>query len=237
MRRSLLLVTLLALLAGLTVTAVTAAGGRDDRSDRAPRADRADRAAGSSSAFARASARFGRREGRARRGHGGGHHRALRAMVLGDLAERLQVTPAQLREALRGVKRRSLDRAVQRGTITAAQRDAVAACLARPRTSCDRAAARPALRALRRDARRGDLAARKQELAEDLGTELGQPPEAALTAVRAELSAKLDLAVTFGAAGARGRELALACFDDPATCDVAALRREVRFGHGRARRR
>ena len=29
----------------------------------------------------------------------------------------------------------------------------------------------------------------------------------------------------------RGRDLALGCFDDPATCDLAALRKEIHFRH------
>jgi hypothetical protein len=234
MRRSLLLATLVALLAGLTVTAVTVAGGRD--TDRPDRADRADRPAAGSSAFERTHARFGRRDRRGGRGRHGHGHGMLHAQLLGGLATRLDVTPAQLRDALKGLKRRSLDRAVARGTITAAQRQALDRCMA-DRATCDRAAARPAFRALRRDARRGDLGARKDELAEDLAAELGKTPEQVLTAVRAELVAKLDLGVTFGAVTAKGRDLALACFDEPASCDRAALRREVRMGHGRRHRR
>jgi hypothetical protein len=232
MRRSLLIATLVALLAGLSVTAVTLAGGRD--SDRADRADRSTGSAAGSSASDRATRRAARRE---RRGHGRRHgHAMLHAQLLGGLATRLEVTPAQLRAALEGVKRRSLDRAVQRGTITADQRAALETCMD-DRRGCDRAAARPAFRALRRDARPARLAARKQELAEDLAAELGKTPEQVLTAVRAELVAKLDLAVTFGAVTAKGRDLALACFDEPASCDRRALRREVRMGHGHGRKR
>ena len=216
MRRTLLLATLAALLVGLGVTTVTLAGGRDDRSS-----DR--KAERTSERAQRSTAR-----------HAGLHQR-----LLADLAARLQVTPAQLKEALVGVKRRSLDRAVQRGTITAAQRAALTTCL-EDRRSCDRSAVRPALRRLKADAQPADLVARKRELAEDLAAELGKEPAEVLAAVRAELSAKLDLAVAFGAVTARGKELALACFDAPASCDVAALRREVRFGrhgHGRGHRR
>jgi hypothetical protein len=183
MRRPLLLALLAALVAGLSVTAVSLAGSRDaDRTDRVERSVCADRSERSE------------RAGRAARAHGGGAHAAIRRQVLASLARRLDVTPAQLRAALRTVKREN------RRTTFPPQ---------------------------------SEWAALKLKLAEDLGAELDRSPDAVLAAVRAELSAKLDLAVTFGAVTARGRELALACFDDPASCDVAALRGEVRFRHGR----
>ena len=217
MRRSLVLALLAALVAVLTASAVTLAGDRSgsDEPRRTAAADRSERG----------------HHGRLRLGHGRGHA-ALRAMLLGDLAKRLEITPAELRDALKGVKDRSLARAVERGTISAAQRDALVACLANRRT-CNRRAARPGLRALRRDARPAAWADRKSELFADLAAELGRPADEVAAAVRAELVAKLDLAVTFGAVSARGRDLALSCFDAPQSCDVAALRREVRLGHGR----
>jgi hypothetical protein len=156
----------------------------------------------------------------------------VRREVLRGLAGRLEITPRELRTALRGVKRRSLDRAVRRGTITAEQRAAVATCLA-DRRPCHRPAIRPVLRALRADARPAAWPERKRELAEDLAAELGREPADVLAAVRGELSSKLDLAVSFGALTGRGRELALTCFDDPASCELAALRGEVRLRHGR----
>ena len=210
MRRSLLLATLAALLVGLGVTTVSLAGGRD-----------ADRSSSSATSSERAAKRTAVRSG----------HRGLHERLLADLAARLQVTPVQLKAALKGVKRRSLERAVQRGTITAAQRDTLAACLA-DRRSCERSAVRPIFRRLKADAQPADFVARKRELAEDLAAELGKEPAEVLVAVRAELEAKLALAVTFGAVTAKGRDLALACFDDPASCDVQALRAEVRFRHG-----
>lgn len=232
MRRSLLLASLLAVLAGLTVTAVTLAGDRSGP-DRSSRAERTDRSAPTGpSAFERASGRFGRREGVHRRDRSG--HGMLHARLLGELADRLEVSDRDLRRALRGVKRRTLERAVARGTITDAQRDAVLACRA-DRVTCDRTTVRAARRALARDARPGALAARKQELAEDLGAELGREPASVLTAIRAELVEKLDLAVTLGAVTARGRDLALACFDAPGGCDVEALKAEVRIGPGHGR--
>lgn len=228
MRRTLLLASLVALVAGLGVSAFALAGDRDDRdrtsAQRSGDRDRSDRFHGG-------------------RAHRRGAHRGLHARLLGDLAERLGVERRELRAAIRGVKRRTLDRAVERGTITAEQRDTLAACLqnrrARRAAGCDRSdrtALRAAMRALRREAQPSTFAQRKRELAEDLATELGKSPDEVITAVRAELAEKLDFAVGIGAVTAEGRRLALACFDEPATCDVAALRREVRWrGHGRRR--
>ena len=214
MRRPLILALLAAIVAALSLSAVTLAGGRDtDRSERrAAKADRSERSAPA-------------------RGAHRGMHRMVRREVLRGLAGRLGVTPRELRTALRGVKGRSLDRAVQRGTITAEQRAVVDTCLAERRT-CDRSTIRPILRALRADARPAAWPERKRELAEDLAAELDRDPADVIAAVRAELGAKLDMAVTFGVVTERGRDLVLACFDDPASCDVAALRAEVRLGHG-----
>jgi len=102
---------------------------------------------------------------------------------------------------------------------------------------------RRALRAVRRDVRDElvdprtatpeQRVAMKERLAGALASELGVAPERVVTAVRAELADKLDLAVRFGAVTERGRELALGCFDDPAACDLAALKAEVRFRHHR----
>jgi hypothetical protein len=80
------------------------------------------------------------------------------------------------------------------------------------------------------------LAALKGELAAELGAELGKPPDEILTAVRAELSEKLDKAVAIGMLSERARDMALACFDRPAECDLRALRWEAglgKFRHGR----
>jgi hypothetical protein len=77
-----------------------------------------------------------------------------------------------------------------------------------------------------------DLAALKTELAASLATKLGTTPKEILTAVRAELDARLTQAVAAGWVTQKGHDLALACFDAPATCDLKALRAEVRFfGH------
>jgi hypothetical protein len=80
------------------------------------------------------------------------------------------------------------------------------------------------------------LAALKTELATSLATKLDKTPDAILTAVRAELDARLTQAVAAGWLTQKGHHLALACFDDPASCDLTALRAQVRFlDHGKQR--
>jgi hypothetical protein len=77
-----------------------------------------------------------------------------------------------------------------------------------------------------------DLTALKAELAASLATKLSTTPDAVLAAVRAELDARLTQAVSAGWLTQKGHDLALACFDTPASCDLEALRGEVRlFGH------
>jgi hypothetical protein len=84
-----------------------------------------------------------------------------------------------------------------------------------------------------RDATPAQLAGLKRQLSRDLAGELGVPRERVVAAVRAELEQALGIGVTFGAITKQGRELILACFDDPAACDLAAVRREHAFrGHG-----
>jgi hypothetical protein len=168
---------------------------------------------------------------------GGRHGFGLLRGLLDGVAERLDVSPEQLREAIRGVKRRGLDRAVDEGIITAAERDALLACRSRDRASCDREAARSAARKLHRARhRRGGrgLARMKTRILGDLAAELGKPVEEVTRAVRAELVEALDRAVAMGFLSGRGRELALACFDRPRSCDLRELRGEAfgRFGHG-----
>jgi hypothetical protein len=76
------------------------------------------------------------------------------------------------------------------------------------------------------------LAALKTELATSLATKLDKTPDEVLTAVRAELDARLTQAVAAHWLTQKGHDLALACFDAPASCDLKALRAEVRFfGH------
>jgi hypothetical protein len=174
------------------------------------------------------------------RGRGFGRHGfgPLRA-VLDGLAERLDVTPEELREAIHGVKRRGLDRAVDAGTITAAERDALLACMSHDRDGCDPVAARSAARKLHRAHRRRGgrgLARMKAHFLGDLAAELGKPVDEVAAAVRAELVEALDRAVAMGFLSGRGRELALRCFDRPRRCNLRALRREA-FGGFFHRRR
>ena len=76
--------------------------------------------------------------------------------------------------------------------------------------------------------RNGGLAGRKQRLLGDLASELGKPVGAIDSAFRAALGDSLDRAVSRGRLTPRGRELALACFDRPQSCDRQALRAQLR---------
>lgn len=229
MKRNALLALVAALLVALTATAVTAA--RDE-----PRGERTKASSdqtGSSDPVAREDGRRGGRDHGRRGGRGHG------AKLLGGLADRLGVTRPQLVDGLRGAARRGLDRKVADGTITAAQRDALAACLQRPRgAGCDRRTARPAARALKRSFRRASpaaLAQLKDEVAGDLAAELGKDKADVVAAIRAELADKLAKGVAFGVVSEKARDLALGCFDAPASCDRAALREALPRGHGHRR--
>jgi hypothetical protein len=195
MRRTALLISLLAVLAaGLAVAAAGLAGGGSDPTR--PAAARP--ATPQDGPFALAAERGeARRLGR----HRGGMGRGLHARLITDLAERLDVDDAELRGALRTVKGRARRDGVNLRTATPAQR-----------------------------------AALKQRLAADLAGELGRSTDRVVAAVRAELEEALGVMLTFGAITERGRDVALACYDAPADCDLAALRREVRFRHHGGRR-
>ncbi len=94
-----------------------------------------------------------------------------------------------------------------------------------------RRAVRTVLRAQRRagHALPAQLGRRRDELAAALGRELGLGRAEVLRAARAELDARLLHGTGMGIVSDAGRRLALDCFDAPAACDVAALRRELRF--------
>ncbi|HET6508496.1 MAG TPA: hypothetical protein VFG42_17015 [Baekduia sp.] len=77
-----------------------------------------------------------------------------------------------------------------------------------------------------------DLAAKKTAWIDGLATQLHKTPAEVTTAVRAELDAQLTQAVAKGWITAQGRTIALGCFDNPAGCDLAALRAQVRPHHG-----
>jgi S1-C subfamily serine protease len=70
---------------------------------------------------------------------------------------------------------------------------------------------------------------RKREAITALARRLGRPVGEVTSAMRNELEAKLGLGVTFGVVTARGRKLALRCFDAPRTCPVGQLRDETRL--------
>jgi hypothetical protein len=162
-------------------------------------------------------------------------------MVVDSLAGRLQVKPADLRTAIAQVASEQRDKVVQGAGLTQAEQDALKTCGRgwRKRSApagCDKAAARSAMRKLR-NAPKPDLARLKTDLATSLASKLGTSPDAVLTAARAELAQRLDQAAGIGLVTSKGKELALGCFDDPGSCDLDALRAEVKlpFGHGAKR--
>jgi hypothetical protein len=75
-----------------------------------------------------------------------------------------------------------------------------------------------------------DLAAKKAAWIDGLAAKLSKTPDEVAAAVRAELDARLTDAVSKGWLTEQGRTLALGCFDNPASCDLKALRAEVRGG-------
>jgi hypothetical protein len=187
----------------------------------------------------------------------GGH--GLLGVVLDSLAGRLSVQPADLKKAVREVVAERQDEKLQAAGLTRAEIDALKTCRRtrglhrragafkkrdaariprahRSGAACDTDAAKSGIAKLRAAGKtKPDLAALKADLAQSLATKLGKTPEEILTAVRAELDARLAQAVGIGLVTQKGHDLALACFDDPAACDLQALRAEVRFRghHGR----
>lgn len=169
MRRPIFLALAAALLAGLAVSAVTLARNGDRTVTRES-----------------AMASFQHvRQDRAE-----GHFRGL--------AERLGVTPRELKDAVRATARQLPMKRIKR---IATGRGATAA-----------------------------LPKLKRRAAARLGAELDKPASEVVETVRAELAERLAYGVGVGMVSDRGRDLALACFDDPASCDVPALRRELSFG-------
>jgi hypothetical protein len=245
MRRSILIAVLAGTLVGLAVAAGISLAGNNGSSSSGKQASATPAQGSFAAAYAK---RAGRRGGPGHPGgrHGGrfeghGHGMGFGPLMIAfqGLAKKLDVTPAQLREAVKGVKDRAIDRAVGDGTITQDERDALAACMKSRRGSgCDRAKAMAAHRKLHRALKaraKSDAAGLKSQLIGDLATELGKQPADVEAAMRAQLSQMLDTAVTMGFITDHGRELALGCFDKPNECDRGALRAEVkkRFrGHG-----
>src|SRR3954447_1728585 len=233
MRRSILVAVLAGALVGLAVAAGISLAGSSGSSGTKSSSEQASAGRGSfASAYA---AKQGQRRNGRRGGHPGPHGLGFGPMGLAfrGLADRLNVTPAKLRAAAMGVKNRALDRAVADGTITQDERDALEACFkSRGQGSgCDRAKARAAHRKLHKAIKqriKTDAAGLKAQVIDDLAAELGKQPAEVDAAARAELSDLLDKGVALGLVTAKGRELALGCWDKPNECDRAALKAEVK---------
>lgn len=221
MRRSIVVAATAALIAAFVVSAVTLAGDSGTRKV----ADQQRSGDPTRGLVALAGAR------------GGAYGSAAASMLLGGLADRLNVSEEQLRDAVPGVVRRQLDRLVARGTITDAERDAVQKCIDDGGgADCDRAQVRSAAIKVRRSLTPdgAELTRLKNELAEDAGAELGKPADEVVAAVRGELEDKLEQGVALGLVTERLRDLALRCFDTPDDCEVGEVRRQARslFGLG-----
>ena len=234
MRRSIVVAVLAGALVGLAVAAGISLAGSGGSSGSSSSSGQAS-ASGAQGSFASSyAAKQGHRNrGGRRHGHGHGLGWGPMGLAFKGLADRLNVTPAKLREAAMGVKKRALDRAVADGTITQAERDALEACFkSRGRSSgCDRAKARAAHRKLHRAIKqrvKTDAAGLKAQVIDDLAAELGKQPSEVEAAARAELVELLDKGVKFGLVTEKGRDLALGCWDKPNECDRAALKAEVK---------
>jgi hypothetical protein len=220
MSRRVLAVLSACCIAALTVTAVAVArGGDHDAASKAhKRAGHAQRTAGHP-ADVLASGLF--------------------ASVTKSLAQRLDVEPRALRAAIKAVAAEQWQKRLAAAGLTPGEIAALKACRgghARRATSasgCDAAAAKSAVAKLKAAAKaKPDLTALKTDLATSLAQKLGKTPDEVLAAVRAELESRLTQAVQAGWLTPKGHDLALACFDAPATCDLKALKGEVRlFGH------
>lgn len=176
----------------------------------------------------------------------GRHHGGFglfRKLLLKSAAKRLGVEPAALQKAAEQVAADQFAKKAAEAKLTEAETAALKACRgaghrgmrawrhggAAPK-GCDRAAARSAITKLRA-LPKPDLAALKTELADALGKELGIPGARIIEAARAELSDRLDQAVKIGFLDAAGKARVLGCFDDPASCDLKALKASVMKGH------
>jgi hypothetical protein len=211
MSRRVLAVLTAVCLAALSVTAVAlAGGGGSDHKDGTAKKHHAPAAK--------------------QRAIGGG----ILGVALTSLAQRLDVAPADLRAAVKAIGQEQAAKKAAAAGLTPEEIAALKACrTAKHGTTCDRAAAKSGLVKLKA-LPKPDLTALKAELATALATKLSKTPDEVLTAVRAELDARLTQAVTAGWLTQKGHDLALACFDTPASCDLKALHAEVRlFGHGK----
>ena len=89
---------------------------------------------------------------------------------------------------------------------------------------------------------KSDAAGLKSQLIADLAAELpgGKSAADVEAAMRAQLVDVLDKGVALGFVSEKGRDLAIACWDNPNQCDRKALRAEIkkRFrGHRHSHRR
>lgn len=236
MRRSILVAVLAGALVGLAVAAgISLAGSGSSGSSSSSQQASAGGGSFASAYAAKHGKRHGGRHGGRWHDHHGGPGLGFGPMGLAfkGLADRLNVTPAKLREAAMGVKKRALDRAVADGTITQDERDALEACFkSRGQGSgCDRAKARAAHRKLHKAIKqriKTDAAGVKAQVIDDLAAELGKQPSEVEAAARAELVDLLDKGVALGFVSEKGRDLALGCWDKPNECDRAALKAEVK---------
>jgi hypothetical protein len=199
-------------------------------------------AALSVSAVALASGGSDHQRGAAKKHHAPAKQRAIGGGILGvaldSLAQRLDVAPADLRAAVKAIAQEQATKKAAAAGLTPEEIAALKACRRAQHgaSSCDRAAAKSGLAKLKA-LPKPDLTALKAELAASLATKLSKTPDEVLTAVRAELDARLTQAVTADWLTQKGHDLALACFDAPASCDLKALRAEVRFfGHGHGKK-
>ncbi len=243
------LVLVLVLAAGTLAIASGDKGAAPARPAKAPAASGAP--APATAAGTGAPAGFGLGAGR----HGGAMAKLVQKVVLDSLASRVAVEPKALKTAIHAVAVDQFEQAAKQAGLTSAETDALTAChtarvgarqarkAARTRgaagkaarksarrtraAACDRTVIRPALKKLKA-LPEPDLAAKKTELADALGAQLGTTGAKVVEAVRAELEQRLGQAVGFGVLTEAGKTQALACFDGPATCDPQALRKELR---------
>jgi hypothetical protein len=206
-----------AVLAALAVSAVSIATGGDDE----PAAERPARASTAGLLAA----------------GGGGAAAGLPDphAILAGLAARLDVSEAELRDAVQAVSRTlpedELERAVQDGRITEAERDLLVRC-AEERAGCDRAEVRALAERLRGEVERDGLGALGLTGVKDrglaaLGGELDRSAGDVEAAVQAELEETLDGLVTSGLITEDARTLAVDCFEDPDSCHVRELEAEL----------
>lgn len=157
--------------------------------------------------------------------------RGLHRMILKSFATRLGVGPAPLMQAGREIAEAQKAKYFADAGLSADEIANLKACHRARRSSsatCDRTAAKATLAKLKA-APKPDLAKLKTDLTAALASKLSLDPAKVTEAARAELAQRLDQAVKIGFLSAKGKDMALACFDTPAGCDLKALKAEVKF--------